>query len=231
MVDSVTNLINNASVPNTGTSKSTLGKDDFLKLMISQLKNQDPLNPMDGTQYAAQLAQFSSLEQLTNLNDNVTQSMATNSLLTQSVNNTMMATLIGKNVKLEGNNLILNGQKNITLGYNLPVEAKNAQLKIYNDKGALVKIMDIDSSKVGDNKLIWDLTDNSGNKLTNGNYTFSVEATNMSGEAMTLSLFKYGMIDGVKFTSDRGTVILVNGAQYSISDISEVLNANSNGDE
>lgn len=230
MVDSVTNLINTSSVKNTRTSKSTLGKDDFLKLMISQLKNQDPLSPMDGTQYAAQLAQFSSLEQLTNLNDAVKLSMETNSQLTQAINNTMMATLIGKDVKLDGNKLILSGQENITLGYNLPVEAKNVQLKIYNANGALVKTMNVDSSKIGDNKLSWDLTDNSGNKLTNGNYTFAVEATNLNGEAMTVSLFKYGTIDGVKFTNDKGTVILINGAQYSISDISEVLNPNNKGD-
>jgi flagellar basal-body rod modification protein FlgD len=229
MIDSVTNLINNSTVKSTSTSKSTLGKDDFFKLMIAQLKNQDPLNPMDGTQYAAQLAQFSQLEQLTNLNDTMQESMTTNSQLTQSINNTMMATLIGKDVKLDGSSLVLSGQENINLGFNLPVEAKNVQLKIYNADGGLVKTMSLDSTKIGDNKLSWDLTDNNGNKLANGNYTFAVEATNLNGEAMTVSLFKYGTINGVKYTTDNGTVILIDGAQYSISDISEVLNSNNSG--
>ena len=65
MVDPITSSSVNAATT-TAQGKSSLGKDDFMKLMISQLKNQDPLNPMDGTEFSAQLAQFSSLEQLSN---------------------------------------------------------------------------------------------------------------------------------------------------------------------
>jgi flagellar basal-body rod modification protein FlgD len=221
MVDPITNT-STSSVQQT-TSKSSLGKDDFMKLMISQLKNQDPLNPMDGTAFSAQLAQFSSLEQLTNLNTYMKQSLDANATLTQSINNTLITGLIGKDVKLSGGNIKVNGQDSITLGYNLPVEAKTAQIKIYNESGGLVKIIDGISTSTGTNKLSWDLSDNNGNKLPNGNYKFEVDAVNFNGDNMTLDIFKIGTIDGVRFT-DQGTVLLVGGAEYSLSDIAEVLN-------
>ena len=98
----VNGVQNNIYGTNTTQGKSELGKDDFLKLMIEQMKNQDPLSPMEGTEFTAQLAQFSSLEQLSNMSDSLEQSINANYQLTQAVNNTMTAALIGKEVKLEG---------------------------------------------------------------------------------------------------------------------------------
>ncbi|NMB80637.1 MAG: flagellar hook capping protein [Ignavibacteria bacterium] len=224
MVNSITNT---ASTANVKENKGTLGKDDFLKLMIQQLKNQDPLNPLDGTEYASQLAQFSSLEQLTNLNSSITKSMDVNYLLTQSINNTMVATLIGKEVKIDGNNLTVIGQEKIDLGYNLPVQAKNVVVKVLDSNGNVVRLMD-GSVEAGRAKVSWDLCDNNGEKVKNGNYSFEVEAYNMSGEKMKLSTYKIGLIDGVRFTQN-GSMLLVGGAEYSISDILEILNSSNNG--
>ena len=93
----ITNIINSGqSYANSQQAKGSteLGKDDFLNLMITQMKYQDPLNPMDSNEYAAQLAQFSSLEQLTNLNNSVNESIDINYLLTQSINNTILSSSI-----------------------------------------------------------------------------------------------------------------------------------------
>ncbi len=229
MVNGVSNTSTTSSSSTSQTnSNSIMGKDDFMKMMIAQLQNQDPLNPMDSTQYAAQLAQFSTLEQLQNLNTTMTQAVNANSQLTQSVNNTLVATLIGKDVKLSGNTLVLSGQSNINLGYNLPLDAQNVQVKIYNSSGGLVRTITDCPNVEGDNKLSWDLTDDNGNKLANGNYTFDVSATNYNGSSMTTTQYKIGSIDGVKFT-DNGTVILVDGAEYNIGDISEVLSPSTGG--
>ncbi|MFA7418958.1 MAG: flagellar hook capping FlgD N-terminal domain-containing protein [Melioribacteraceae bacterium] len=223
--------VNNTTTSQTSTvsaNKSALGKDDFLKLMISQLKNQDPLNPMDGTAYASQLAEFSSLEQLTNLNSSITASMNTNLALAESVNNTMVATLIGKEAKVSGNELQVTGQDSITLGYTLPANVKSATIKIYNEKGAFIKQIENASIDEGTNKLSWDCSDNNGDKLPNGKYTFEVDAKNMNGDKLTIETFKAGIIDGVRFT-ENGTVLKINGAEYSISDILEILNSTSGG--
>ncbi len=229
MVNSVSTT---GSTSNSSSAQSTnnqiMGKDDFMKMMVAQLQHQDPLNPMDGTQFASQLAQFSTLEQMQNLNTTMTAAVNANAQLTQSVNNTLVATLIGRNVKLDGNSVALNGQSSVSLGYNLPSEAQSVSVDIYNSSGALVKTIADCSTNKGDNKLSWNLTDNNGNKLADGNYTFKVSAKSYDGSDMTTTSFKIGAVTGVKFTSN-GTVILVDGAEYGISDISEVLDPNSGG--
>lgn len=225
MVDPVSNTSSSSS--QVSSNNSTLDKDDFLKLMIAQLKNQDPLNPLDGTDYASQLAEFSSLEQLTNLNTYMQQSIDTNYLLTQSINNTLMANLIGKEVKIDGESLEVVGQDSIDLGYYLPTQAKSVTINILDENGTVVKTID-GSLEAGSNKVSWDLYDNNGTKVTNGSYTFEIEVYNMSGEEITVSSYKIGSIDGVRYT-DNGTMLLIDGAEYSISDIIEVLNSSDNG--
>lgn len=216
-----------------GQGKSVLGKDDFMKLLVKQMQNQDPLSPMEGSEFAAQLAQFSSLEQLTNLNDLMGASLEANYYLTQSINNTMTATLIGKEVKLEGSSLEYKGQEEVNFGYNLPADAKSVTVNIYNDKGALVRTIKNASTDAGTTKLSWDFTDNEGSKLPTGKYRFEVEAKNNNDENMAVSSFIWGQIDGVKF-SDSGSTLLVGGVEYYLSDILEILNpadpGNSGGD-
>jgi flagellar basal-body rod modification protein FlgD len=227
MSDGVTS-INFGGSTTTGTSttkgKSELGKDDFLKLMITQLKNQDPTEPLDSSAYASQLAQFSSLEQLTNINTSLNTSLDANYLLTQSINNTMSASWIGKDAKLSGNVLNNNGQEKISLGYNLPAEASDVTIKIYNKSGALVKTIENCEKNAGDHKLSWDFYDNNGVKLAKGDYTFSVEAKTTDGKSMTVESYRIGTIDSVKYTSS-GTVLMIGNVGYSLSDIAEILNS------
>ncbi len=210
--------------------KSVLGKDDFLKLMIAQLKYQDPLNPMEGTEFSAQLAQFSSLEQLSNLNQNVMNSINANYYLTQSINNTLTSTLIGKEVKLEGNEFYNSGSGNINLGFRLPSLPQDVTIKIYNSSGALVKTIQPNDFNQGENKLTWDFTDNDGNKVPEGAYRFEVEAIGYNEQEIIAELFKTGIINGVRF-GDNGTTLLVGGAEYQLADIVEIINPsnNSNG--
>jgi flagellar basal-body rod modification protein FlgD len=228
MVNSTSNATSSTSSTASSGSNTAMGETDFLQLMIEELKNQDPMNPMDGTQYASQLAQFSSLEQLTNLNNTMTASAASNSTLTQSINNMMVSNLIGKETKLSGSDIVLNGQSSIDLGYNLPSQASSVEVNIYDSNGALVKTINSPKLSSGDSKLSWDLTDNNGSKVSNGNYTFKVTAADASGSSITASLYKYGTIDGVKFNSS-GTVVLIDGAEYGISEIAEITNSSTSG--
>lgn len=220
MVDGVSAT---SSAGMAGGPNASVGKDDFLQMLIAQLKNQDPLNPMDGTQFASQLAEFSSLEQITNLNENVKTSIDANYLLSQSINNTMTATLIGKDVKIGRTNIEYNGQESVDIGYTLPAQATSVTVNIYNEAGALIKSIESSQKDVGDAKLNWDFTDNGGRKIGNGNYHFEIEAKNVSNEDMTVNMFMWGQIDGIKF-GENGSTILVNNTSYLLSDILEILN-------
>ena len=105
VLSGIDNIINQGVTPKTTTTK-TLGKDDFMKLLLAQLKNQDPLKPLDGTDFAAQLAQFSSLEQLSNMNTEL-KNLSVNQM---TMNYAQSVNLIGKNVVTNsGNSLTVNG--------------------------------------------------------------------------------------------------------------------------
>ncbi|MFA6026267.1 MAG: flagellar hook capping FlgD N-terminal domain-containing protein [Ignavibacteriaceae bacterium] len=222
MIDAVNSTTTNQNTTAT-KGKSQLGKDDFLKLMMAQMKYQDPMNPMDGTAFSAQLAQFSSLEQLTNINTSLTQSINANLMLAESVNNTMSATLIGKEVKLSNTTIQKTGQASANLGYTLPGDAVSAKISIYNDAGVLVKTIENASTNKGDNKLSWDFSDNQGKTVPDGNYTFKVEAKGSNDADMDVTPFVYGKIEGVKFTQS-GTKLMINNSEYLLSDILEIVN-------
>ena len=206
-----------------------MDKDAFLELMIAQLRNQDPLDPMDGTEYAAQLAQFTSLEQLTNLNESMNRSIEADYFLSQSINNTLTATLIGNDVKLASPILHNIGQDDVEFGYNLPVDASNVTVKIYNEHGALIKTINNENTPSGDHKLSWDFFDDNGNRVADGKYNFKIEANDAKGKSINVSSYGIGTIDGVRF-GENGTSLIVGGIEYSLADIIEILNHSSEGD-
>lgn len=225
-ISAVQNQVNTfVSEPQGG---DTMDKDAFLELMIAQLQNQDPLDPMDGTEYAAQLAQFTSLEQLTNLNDSMDRSIDADYYLTQSINNTLTATLIGNNVKLASPTLNNIGQASIEFGYKLPVDASSVTVEIYNENGALVRTISEGANSTGDHKLSWDFFDDNGNKLPEGSYTFEITAKDVKGENMDIETYGVGTIDGVRFGED-GTTLIVGGIEYNLADVIEILNNTTTG--
>ncbi len=228
MVENIITTAANATPQYATESKSSMDKDAFLRLMIAQLQNQDPLEPMDGTDYSAQLAQFSSLEQLNNINESLNNSIDANYLLTQSVNNTMTATLIGKDAKIAGKTIAYNGQDKTQFGYELPANAKDLTIVVKDASGNTVKTFDSLETKEGTHKLNWDFTDNNGSQVNKGNYTFELSANTLNGEKMTVAQYLVGTIDGVKFGSS-GTSLLVNGLEYSIADVFEILQPETSG--
>jgi flagellar basal-body rod modification protein FlgD len=215
-----------AAAPTYATSSSSsLGKDDFLKLLVEQLKNQDPMNPLDGTEFASQLAQFSSVEQLTNMNSNLETSVATNQLMAQSIGNSLATTMIGKEIKATGNTLKWDGETEVKFGYTLDTAAANATVRIYNAKGQLVQEIEGASLLKGENWLTWD-----GNEgvQPKGDYTFRVDAKDADGKTVAASGLTLGTITGVRFTAS-GTVFLIDGVEVPVANILEILNGATHG--
>jgi flagellar basal-body rod modification protein FlgD len=128
---------------------------------------------------------------------------------------------------VDGGDFSYSGQKNITLGYNLPSEASSVEINIYDSNGNIVKTIQDASKEIGEHKLSWDFTDSNGNKVANGDYKFEVVAKDTSGQELTVQIFKSGIINAIKYTSS-GTKFVVDDNEYYLSNVTEILN-NSDG--
>jgi flagellar basal-body rod modification protein FlgD len=211
-VSDVTNSLSNVVGTSTSTTSSdtkSIGKDDFMKLLLAQLKNQDPLKPMDGTDFAAQLAQFSSLEQLTNLNTEL-KNQGLNQMTmgyAQSVN------MIGKEaIAQKGNTVQVNGAT-ADVNYNLASDAATVAISIFDKDGKLVKTIEETGMKAGMNKLTWDCS-----SVTQGNYTFQISATDTAGKSVTADTMVSGLVTAAHFKNNSIT-LTVNGQEVALSDI------------
>ncbi|HVO65606.1 MAG TPA: flagellar hook capping FlgD N-terminal domain-containing protein [Syntrophales bacterium] len=201
---------------NTGTSttnasqssKKVLGQDDFLKMLIAQLKNQDPLNPLDGKDFAAQLAQFSSLDQLTQIN---TQLSALASSLA-SANNSQAVSLIGDEVVANGSSVTVSGTST-TLAYNLSQNVQQGTIEIYDAQGNLVKTLAFGQQQAGNNIMKWNTSN-----VTPGTYTFTVSAVDSKGNAVSANTMMTGPVTGVTFKNSV-PYLSVNGQDVALSDV------------
>jgi flagellar basal-body rod modification protein FlgD len=204
---------NNATstTPTATSTTNALGEDDFLKMLLVELKNQDPLNPMDGKDFAAQLAQFSSLQQLTNLNTTMS-SLPTD---IKSLNNAQMVNMIGMTATVNGNVINATGST-ANVVFTLPSDIQSGTIKIYNSSGAQVATLPTGSLKAGMNSVTW----NCGNNST-GNYTFDISATDKSGNQVTPSALMSGTVTGVSFNGGQA-YLTINGQQVAFSDIVSV---------
>jgi flagellar basal-body rod modification protein FlgD len=214
-------IINPTSPTTTGgiaaTGDSSLGKDDFLQILVAQLQAQDPLAPMEGQEFASQLAQFSSLEQLTNVNDNLEASQAFDVAMS---NNSAIA-LIGKNVDAPGNAVDLKSGEVETLSFSLDGDAADVSIDIFNSTGAIVSTIDLGAQTKGLREYVWNGTDSSGALLPAGNYTFNVTASDSVGNFVPTETFAAGLVTDVIF-EDGQAFAIVNGQKLPVNEISKV---------
>lgn len=211
--------------PNSANSGGIMGKDDFLKLLVQQLRYQDPLNPLKGTEFAAQLAQFSSVEQLSNIKSSLMQSIDANFVLTQSINNALAATFIGKDVRAATSTFGYSGTGEVKLGYNLGLAATNIKITIKNERGDVVRTITTTPKEKGDNTFVWDGQIGEEPNLTqaaSGKYTFEVEAKDSNGATIESNQFIFGTVTAVRYKAE-GTVFVINGQEVSLSSILEIL--------
>jgi flagellar basal-body rod modification protein FlgD len=199
-----------------------LGKDDFLKLLTVQMQNQDPLEPQDNTEMVAQLAQFSSLEQLENMNSNLASSLDLDLILTQVLNNTAAAGLIGKSVLADGNSINLESSGDgASVHFDLAANAATVTVSIYDSGGTLVRTIEETGVEAGRRSVDWDGKDSDGKSLSGGDYTFKVTATDANGNSIDVSPLVMGRVDVVKFVGGEAVLVL-DGVEVSIADVLEI---------
>ncbi|RJR29815.1 MAG: flagellar hook assembly protein FlgD [Desulfobacteraceae bacterium] len=194
-----------------------LGKDDFLTMFVAQVKNQDPLNPMQGQEFAAQLAQFSSLEQLFNVNESL-QSLKT---AQDDASRLQGIELIGKEILAKGNSLELEQGKVVTGRFELEEKAQ-CTVAVLNRDGYLVRSIPLGTLEAGSNDFQWDGRDGNGNLLSPGTYRFSVVAKTATGELVSGDPRVSGKVTGVNLQSGAAS-LYVGQIPISLSDVMEVV--------
>ena len=216
MIPGVTSIDNSKTVTKMADD-GVLGKDDFLKLLIAQLSAQDPLDPMGAQDFSAQLAQFSGLEQMTNVNANleILQKLQTASQNTSSLN------LIGKTVESHGNAFNHSANSSETLSYSLASDAVSVRIDMFDSTGSQVDMIRIDNQGQGKNTASWDGFDKHGNPLPAGTYSYTVKADNQAGAPIAVDTFSSGLVSDVVFGEDE-TYAIVNGKELPISAIKRV---------
>lgn len=221
LIPDVTSATNPAP-PLLGTSQNQiLGKDDFLKILVTQLRNQDPIDPVNADEFASQLAQFSSVEQLQNINSALANNLDLDLLLNQALNNTLATTLIGNTVKAIGDLVNLVDDNDAILNYRLTSPAHKVAIQITDVNGVVVRNIELDGQTAGDHSFEWDGKNDSGDTVPEGVYQFSVNGTDAEGNRINTITFVTGLINSIRYNNGNA-LLLIGDIEVSLSDVFEI---------
>ena len=196
---------------------SELGEEAFLTLLVTQLQYQDPLDPQKNEEFVAQLAQFSSLEQLTTANG----SLESLYVAMASMNNASMTQLLGQEVRAFGEEFSFDGETEVPLAVDLSHEVEGATLTVMDESGSIVYSEELGPLRAGETELSWDGSVISGGTAEEGVYSFSITPRGEVPENFEATTIVSGVIDGMSF--ETGTPIpSMGGAEVDLGAIIEV---------
>ncbi|MDI9409712.1 MAG: flagellar hook capping FlgD N-terminal domain-containing protein [Candidatus Pacebacteria bacterium] len=200
----------------TKTSQETLSKNfnQFLTLLTTQMKNQDPLKPMDTAQFTSQLVQYSQVEQQINTNSTL------NSILSQLQSNQALqaAGFLGDTAEVKANGFNHNRGETTTIGYSFPRAASNAIINIYDSRGALVQTIDAPGTD-SRTTVNWDGKTSQGTMAPTGEYRFTVTGSDSTGASMDSNATSIvGSVSDVQIVKGEA-MVKINGQWFAIGDI------------
>ena len=208
-------LANSARTTTTDTSlggaskavagSSSLGKDAFLQLLVTQLKNQNPLDPQDNTAFVAQLAQFSSLEGITSLNESV--NSITGGL--QSSQALQASSLVGRSVIVQTGEALVDPASEKPFNGTVVVKDANSKptIKITDADGVVVRTIEMGAQKAGNVDFTWDGKNEDGELMPKGNYTFTASTKTDTGTT-ALTTYLPATVNSVTLSKTGGEVML-----------------------
>ncbi|WLG66814.1 flagellar hook assembly protein FlgD [Pseudomonas brassicacearum] len=185
------------------TGKKELGKDAFLQLLVTQLKNQNPLEPQDNGEFVAQLAQFSSLEGITTLNETVS-GIAGNYNSSQAL---QASSLVGRSVIAPGDKAVVDTSKSLNGTVVVPASVSSVAVKIVDKDGKTVRTIDLGSQNAGNSAFIWDGKNDAGAVVESGTYTFAASTT-IDGKATSLITNLPATVSSVTISQTGGELML-----------------------
>jgi flagellar basal-body rod modification protein FlgD len=231
MIDQISSSTDSQTQSSTDNlvSQAIMAKDDFLKLMIAQMKNQDPLSPMESQEFATQLAQFTTVEQLKNIDSNLEQSVQLDLMLTQAINNTLSVATIGKQAKGYGNSVLINQDGDAHLSFRLDSFAKEATISIKDEAGAEIRTLQLSNLSSGEHTIPWDLQNRTGETMPKGNYEFEIKAIGADDAEVTTRGMMIGNVTGVRYENGQA-ILLVDNQEVSFGNVLEIGTINKEED-
>jgi flagellar basal-body rod modification protein FlgD len=221
----LSSLIDNSRVAqqtglaNTGTRDAAKELNDrFLKLLVAQMSNQDPLNPLDNAQVTSQMAQINTVTGINGLNDTVAQ------LLTQFARLEQMqaAQLTGRNVLVDGNRISVEGGASPGGGFSLPANADRVQVEVRDANGVLVRTIEAGAGRDGIQRFAWDGRSDAGARAADGNYSFTVKAT-AGGKEIDATALAVRRVEAVTTANGTTQLVLAGGGSVAYADIKQIL--------
>jgi len=201
-----------------GTESAAALQNNFMTLLVTQMQNQDPLNPMDNSQVTSQMAQLSTVSGIGQLNSTMTSLLSS----LQSSQSMQASNLIGKSVVVPGNDVTLSSGAG-QFGVQLASAATNVQAVIKNSTGAVVDTMNIGALPSGVSAINWNGMTTAGTTAPDGQYTFSLSAQNGSA-AVTATPLSVGLVSSVSTGGTTGTMLNIPTlGQASYSSVLQIL--------
>lgn len=186
------------------TGDQAMGKDAFLQLLVTQLKNQDPLSPQDNGAFVAQLAQFSSLEGINNLNDSVN-AISSNFSSSQAL---QASSLVGRSVITQTDKAMVDTSKSMTGSVAVTAATGNVSVKITDKDGNVVRTLDMGAQSAGSSSFVWDGKNDAGETAPAGTYTFNATTKNDKGDSVALATSLPATVTSVTLSQTGGEMVL-----------------------
>lgn len=204
----------------SNTSKSTAAEaqDRFMTLLVTQMKNQDPLNPLDNAQVTSQLAQLSTVTGIDKLNTTL-ESLISNVQTGQSY---QASSMIGHDVLVSGNQISATDKEGGYYGVELPTGADKMTVTIKDSAGATIRTLSLGKQDAGVTPMVWDGLNDAGEKVAAGNYKFEVAATTGT-DVVNANPLSYAQVLSISNNASGIKLNLSNLATVSTTDVKEIF--------
>ena len=193
--------------------------DRFLKLLVAQMKNQDPLNPMDNAQITSQMAQINTVTGINGLNDTV------GKLLAQfgAMEALQASQLTGRSVLVTGNQLMADGKGGAVVGgIDLAAPADRVTVEISDAAGNLVRTLSLGESAAGISRFTWDGRNDAGGDAAAGNYSFTIKASSAGSDVYGMPLMARA-VEAVTRSNGSTQLVLAGGIRIAYGDVKQIL--------
>ena len=199
--------------------KDTLGQEDFLRLMTTQLRMQSPLKPLENGQFLAQMAQFSAVQGIQEL----TASFAKLADALAAARSLQAAAMVGREVMVPGSALDLQGQGGVRGAVELPAGSGEVVVRVLDASGQLVRRLDLGSRPAGLVPFTWDGTDEAGEPVPPGTYRFEAQAR-IDGETQALEGYRLARVRSVAIGGEEGVRLqLADGGQVDLAQVRQIF--------